>query len=260
MAQQSVRLEDSIMALLKKRLQALGYPERGGLNQFLEDIATDKRHTIAPTPELLKALLSAVQMNDLSIAQPLARLGKQLSSNQSVAAEFDRLQRTSRWVVDAQKCCNQQQPFVLRFKEKDRTCIFGQFQAWNGREYLYAYTQEENPKAEIQALSHNRMFWIGGDDDATVTPMEGIWKQDGLDSIEVTYRVRFRHRLSPEDISVEPVMIDGEPWTAVTRRVSQFLPFIQKILGYGDKAVIMQPTEMQEKLIDLLRETLNQYV
>jgi predicted DNA-binding transcriptional regulator YafY len=236
-----------------------------GPSQLLQAIADQTIAPIAWSPEIQSALLAAVvalQGQRDPRASTLLDAFSKLPLSPPNQAEIERLrQRYAGWVAEAKKNIAQQQPFQLRYHGKDRTVLYAEIAHHDGREYLHCWIAEPNKKAELPELAHNRLFFTGEEAIVSKGPSGATWRTEGLDSVEVVFRVAFRYRTKPEDqvVAVEAVQIGEEAWTLVTQRVTNLLWFMQRVARYGDRCVIEGPETIREIRLQQIRAELAAY-
>ncbi|EDX82516.1 hypothetical protein S7335_1220 [Synechococcus sp. PCC 7335] len=168
--------------------------------------------------------------------------------------------RSADWVQQAKNSIIQQQAFILNYHGKERLIQYAEVVQHDDREYLHCWTAKPGNRPDLPELGHNRLFFVG--DDAQLIPTDAKWRSEGLDSIEITFRVCFTYRPKPEDLrikEIEVVSVDGQSWTRVTQRISNLLWFLQRVSRYGDRCVIESPKEVRDVYLKKIKRVISMY-
>ncbi len=166
-------------------------------------------------------------------------------------------QPTEAWRILADQFRQNQQPFHLLYANPQLgdlsfTVRYAEISFEEKRFYLNIWCDETedivNP--DFPELIHNRCLRL--DRIKGVVPINGQWRHEGLDSLEVYLHLHKglikSYESKPNDISNELV---GEV-RQVVRRVSNPFWLIREVLKYGEDCVIVAP----EKLRSLVKEKL----
>lgn len=237
-----------------------------GLNrsELVRAIANGKYTAVSLSPEIQAALVAAILalqnqasehtaalitfLQKLPLAQPMQEALLNLDS------------RDASWVGQAKELIAQRKAFKLVYHGKERLIRYAEVVHRDNREYLHCWVDEPSQRPDLPELAHNRLFFVG--ETAQLVPSKAKWRDEGLNTIEVAFRVAFTYRPKAEDEriqEVEAVSIDGQSWTRVTQRVTNLLWFLQRISRYGDRAVIEAPEPVRNLYVQQLRKAIALY-
>lgn len=237
-----------------------------GLNRsaLIQAIADGNYAAIPLSVEAQAALIAAMvalqnEASDHTVA--LRELLKQLPLTQPLEEALSNLDdRNASWVKQAKKLITQRKAFNLVHHGKERLIRYAEVAHRDNREYLHCWVDEPSKEPDIPELSHNRLFFVG--ENAQLAPSRAKWHREGLDALEVTFRVAFAYRPKAEDRhiqEIEAISVDGQSWTRVTQQVTNLLWFLQRIARYGDRAVIESPKMIKDIYQEQLKNTLKLY-
>ncbi|MBD2384622.1 WYL domain-containing protein [Cylindrospermum sp. FACHB-282] len=169
-------------------------------------------------------------------------------------------QPTEAWRLLADQFCKNQQPFHLLYAnpqvgDLSFTVRYAEIAFEEKRFYLNIWCDETEDIAntDFPELIHNRCLRL--DRIKVVVPINGQWRQEGLDSLKVYlhfYKGLIKaYEAKPNDISNE---VMGEV-RQVVRNVSNPFWLIREVLRYGDECVIVSPENvrslLQQKILTL---------
>lgn len=192
------------------------------------------------------ALIKLIQT--LPLTQPLQEMLNNLDSRDAI------------WVGQAKALIVQKKAFKLIYHGKERLIRYVEVVHRDNREYLHCWVDEPSQQPDLRELAHNRLFFVG--ETAQLKPSKAQWRNEGLDSIVVKFRVAFTYRPKAEDQQiqeVEAVSVYGQSWTRVTQRVTNLVWFLQRISRYGDRALIESPETISDFYRAQLKSTLALY-
>lgn len=237
-------------------VRTLGFKNRSQMAQHI----ADRSAAIVPTTDEMKGALVASAIALHNQGHPgvgaLIQLIESISPKGDPAlAQVQALKDPDLkpWVTDAVECIRARRPFKLEFHGKTRILQYAELAYHEGRQYIHGWLSKPAEDADLPELARNRLFWTGEADAQVLPASSQSWHEEGLDSVKATFRVGFRYRPKPQDISVQPV---GDEWTRVETRVTNLLWFYQKMLRYSGRVVVENPIEIQTGFMVLLKEQL----
>lgn len=224
------------------------------------DLIVDQPLTQAHRQAMMRAL---VILQEQGAPDQAVLLAERLLRRDDVVDPFrEEIQRLSGaeldWVAQARQYMAECQPFMLHYHQHDYSVHYAEWFIREQRSYLHAWCAQLNPEAEDAGLAHNRVFRL--DQEADVALLDQVWRFQGLDTLEVTLQVQFSYSPKPEDIKLESVLVDGVPWTQVTKQISSIFWLLQDIQRYGDRVIVVSPASVRQLVIDQLRRTLEHYL
>lgn len=168
------------------------------------------------------------------------------------------------------------QPFVLNYTDAEGTsrnykATYAQLTWREKRLYLEIYDPAENQdyqKSALPELVHNRCFRVDRIvKDAGVLDLEEKWREDGLQTIEVTFDLfgglAHSYNLQADELGIHSVRwIESElqdPKLRVIRKISSDFWFLRSIASYGEKCEIVSPDILREKAINNLKRLAKRY-
>jgi predicted DNA-binding transcriptional regulator YafY len=167
-----------------------------------------------------------------------------------------------KWAWKCSETIKNTQPFLLTYQSPDEkietfevrwaTIVYRE-----KRYFLEAWLAEANLKA-MSELSHNRSFRF--DRILDISPAYGNWHSDGLDSIEVRFRLYGKlatayERRDGEDQEI--ITVDGG--IEVCRKVTEVFWFTRSMLVYGDGCEVVAPEVLRQELRSKLTNALKRY-
>lgn len=237
--------------------------QKMGLNRSaLAQAIAQKRyiplHLDEDTQLALVAALTALQNIGSSQASALQALLRGVPLSQPLEAKLRKTEnRDAAWVQQAESLIAARKPFTLSYHGKQQVIRYAEIVRREDREYLHCWIEEPNPTPDIPELAHNRLFSMS--EDAQLEATSGQWRDSGLNSIEVVFRVAFAYTPKAEDLQVEGISIDGQQWTRITQRVTNLLWLLQRVSRYGDRCVIESPEEVRDIQVAQLKKALASY-
>lgn len=199
----------------------------------------------------LVAALTALQNMDSSQASALQALLEEMPLSQPLKAQLRKTEgRDAAWVQKAERLIAAKKPFTLSYHGKQQQIRYAEVVRRDDREYLHCWVEEPNPKPDLKALAHNRLFSVN--ESAQLEATGGQWRDSGLDSIEVVFSVAFAYKPKAEDLQVESTSVDGQQWTRITQRVTNLLWLLQRVSRYADRCVIESPGKVRALYVEKL--------
>ena len=215
-------------------------------------------HLDEDTQLALVAALTALQNIGSSQVGALQALLKEVPLSQPLEAQLRQTEsRDGAWVQQAENLIAQRTPFTLSYHGKQQAIRYAEIVHRDDREYLHCWVEETSQAPDIPELAHNRLFSMS--ENAQLEATEGPWRDSGLDSIEVVFRVAFAYRPKAEDLQVEGISVGGQQWTRITQRVTNLLWLLQRVSRYGDRCVIESPDRVRALYVKQLSSTLESY-
>ncbi|MGB3295405.1 MAG: WYL domain-containing protein [Phormidesmis sp.] len=233
-------------------------------SSLIQAIADGEYAAVPLSEQTQSALIAAVVVlqNEASEhSAALMELLQKLPLTQPLKETLGNLDnRDALWVQQAKKLIAQRKAFKLAYHGKERLIRYAEVVNRDDREYLHCWVDEPSTDPDLPELAHNRLFFVG--ESAELTPSRAQWRDQGLDSVEVIFRVAFTYRPKGEDQQiqeVEAVSVKGQSWTRVTQRVTNLLWFLQRVARYGDRAVIESPESVRTIYKEQLEKALMLY-
>lgn len=259
--QKQISLQDTEQS---ERLKAIAGGWNRSVSGLLQAIANghlciDRPLSISLQQAIVKAIVLLQEQQATELAQLLATFVQTRPEvSEPIRAEVKRLmQEQSRWMKQAKSLIAKSQPFQLHYHDHTYTVLYAEFFTGDKRTYLHGWCQEANDAPDHPDLAHNRFFRL--DQTAQATPIDAAWRWQGLDTLEVKLAMRFRYAPKPEDVAVEQILVGGEARTQVTKRVSSLFWLMQDIQRYGDRAIVLAPDLVRQKVVEGLRSQLSLY-
>lgn len=167
------------------------------------------------------------------------------------------------WILKCNSMIVATQPFSLTYKsptEKVETfeVRWATIVHREKRYFLEAWVTESNPKA-MPELSHNRSFRF--DRIMSIEPASGNWHSEGLDSIEVVFRLYGKLSIAYDrrDDDLEISALQDGSGTEVRRKITETFWFTRSILLYGGDAEVISPVSIRNELRSKLSIALERY-
>lgn len=169
------------------------------------------------------------------------------------------------WRVLVDQCCNNQQPFYLFYRNAQGenltyTARYAQISFEEKRFYLEIWCEEtedlQNP--DFPELVHNRCLRL--DRIQGLVPLNGPWRQEGLDTIKVYlhfYRGMVKAYESKDNVDIHNDVIGDV--RQVVRRVSNPFWLIREVMRYGKNCEVVAPQALREKIRQEVRSLYELY-
>lgn len=107
--------------------------------------------------------------------------------------------------------------------------------------YLECWCEEPEGSTDLPELRHNRTFNLERMKVSELLPLEGEWRSQGLDSVEVEFELlgdlALAYPGSEEDV--------GREGNVVRRRITSTFWFLKEMAWYGNVKVLPLPSDVQ---------------
>ncbi|MEC4885696.1 MAG: WYL domain-containing protein [Scytonema sp. PMC 1070.18] len=178
-------------------------------------------------------------------------------------------QPTEAWLTIIEQHTQNQQPFLLLYTNSQGedlayTVRYAEiaFEEEKGF-YLYIWCDEtedlKNP--EFSELIHNRCLRL--DRIKTILPINGHWRREGLDFLEVYLHFyggmvkAYEPKARSINKDIRSEVIDGV--RQVVKRVPQPFWLIREVLRYGDDCVVVSPESVRSRVREKLKHLCQRY-
>jgi len=257
---------------------------RGNVRAYLEDFALNKvqpllreaANQLEPWSEsrqqiLLKLIWMLRDAGNYTAVQELAAiLLERPELNEPIRAQLERykLDILPDWKSKIQILIENQTSFVLSYADAQ-----GEVAIYNVRyativprerhQYLDAWTEGVDNARDLPELAHNRSFRFDRITSAGVAPLTGDWRTQGLDTVEVEFKLmgRLAHAYEPRtgDVSDRWTSDADVPTRVIKRNITSTFWFVREMLPYGKDCVVVAPKPVRDRLIDELKAALDNY-
>lgn len=171
------------------------------------------------------------------------------------------------WRTDIERCIRQQRPFRLTYQDAaDRLWNFtvrhATFERHEDRQYLDCWCDETEGNQDLEALGHNwslRLDRIPAE--AVISPTDGHWQPE-LSAIPVEFLLLRGLAFGYRSKTKADLSNTWEPETQqrrVIRRIHSSFWFLREVRRYGADCILVSPTDLQERIIQELRQQLLAY-
>lgn len=163
---------------------------------------------------------------------------------------------------------DQQQPFRLAY-------VDAQVRAWSftvryaqrvyreKKYYLECWCEETQGNLDLSALAHNWSLRFDRISDAKLLPIEGEWRTQGLDTIEVEFALlrglAQAYEPRSNDVRDRPSSDADVSTRVITRNISNTFWFVREVLPYGKDCVILAPSYVRDRVANELKAALENY-
>jgi WYL domain len=220
------------------------------LKDWLQAVAQGDLAMISDSVQqaLLDAITALSETGKLGSASLLVSWLSAQVVSESTQKRLSELQDYPQWGIDALRLIDERQAFSLHYHGKDYLVRAGEIIEGDRRLYLLAWCEGvEDRSDEPEGLKNNRLFRL--DEDASVSPIEKEWIQEGVGAIEVslllTGRLASRYTRKPEDVAVIEL---GNSQLQVVKRVKSMFSFEQTVLQYGSNCRVVAPAQAVERV------------
>ena len=266
----------------KKPLQDIslryGYKwgEEGNITAFLRGLVDskirfDSQQLILSEQEqdaLLEAIRFLCQRSHFSLASSLLRFlpAESLNGFQQAQLSFYLDFLNTSILEDLNGCIGDQRPFQLNYldstqKEYSFSVSYAEFRFFENRIYLLCWCEETQDNQDILGLNHNWCFRLDLVQEGGIIPLNSLWREQGLDSVEVEFllfgRLAYAFQERLDDFSE---WIDTNPPTRrVKRTINSSFWFVREILPYGCSCRVLSPPSIVDLITHEINEMHHQY-
>lgn len=172
---------------------------------------------------------------------------------------------------------NRQQPFRLAY-------VDAQVRAWSftvryarriyreKKYYLECWCEETQGNLDLSELQHNWSLRFDRISDAKLIPIEGEWRTQGLDIVEVEFALLrgLAHAYEPrsndtsDSASAQGLGLRTEgkadvPTRVIRRNITNTFWFIREVLPYGKDCVVVSPKLVRDRVKNELKAAFENY-
>lgn len=129
--------------------------------------------------------------------------------------------------------------------------------------YLECWCEETQGNFDLSELQHNWSLRFDRISDAKLIPIEGEWRKNGLDTVEVEFTLLrgLAHAYEPRSNDIEDRIESSAdmPTRIIKCNITNTFWFIREVLPYGKDCVIISPETVRDRIIQELKTALNNY-
>lgn len=168
----------------------------------------------------------------------------------------------------AMEFIDKQQPFRIAY-------VDAQVRAWSftvryaqrvrreKKYYLECWCEETQGNYDLSELQHNWSLRFDRISDAKLLPIEGEWRTQGLDTIEVEFALLWglAHAYEPRSNDVSDFTEDNAdiPTRIIKRKIANTFWFIREMLPYGSGCKVISPQPVRDRVVKELKTALENY-